>query len=169
MKNLFSMWLLATVLALGVGKAFGQFTWTKDVRNPVLVGGNFGQWNAHIFEPCVLFNTDSSRYEMWFAGSTGAPGPNNDWHPYKIGYASSTDGIHWSMYPSPVLSPTVTTWDAYTTDAPMVIRENGQYKMWYTSFLSPTSPDYLGYATSPDGIHWTTYSINPVMGPATAA
>ncbi len=169
MKNLFKVWLLSIVLSFGIVDASGQFTWTKDARNPVLSGGTSGAWNAHIAEPCVLLNTDSSRYEMWFVGFTGAPGPNNDYHPYKIGYASSTDGIHWSMYPSPVLSPTVSTWDAYTTDEPMVIRENGQYKMWYTSFLSPTSPDYLGYATSPDGIHWTKYSGNPVMGPGKAA
>ncbi len=169
MKNLFKGCLLAMALALGMGEAFGQFAWTKDARNPVLSGGTSGAWNAHIAEPCVLFNADSSRYEMWFVGFTGAPGPNNDYHPYKIGYASSADGISWSMYPSPVVTPTPKTWDAYTTDAPMVIRESGQYKMWYTSFLSPTAPDYLGYATSPDGIHWTKYSGNPVMGPGKAA
>jgi beta-1,2-mannobiose phosphorylase / 1,2-beta-oligomannan phosphorylase len=169
MKNLTPWLSQAIVLALCSVQAAGQYTWTKDVRNPVLVGGNAGQWNAHIAQPCVLYNTDSSRYEMWFVGFTGAPGPNYDYHPYKIGYAWSIDGISWTMYPSPVLSPTANTWDAYTTDAPMVIREKGQYKMWYASFLSPTSPGYLGYATSPDGISWTKYSGNPVMAPGKAA
>jgi predicted GH43/DUF377 family glycosyl hydrolase len=169
MKNLTPWLSLAIVLALCSVQAAGQYTWTKDTRNPVLVGGNAGQWNAHIAQPSVLYNTDSSRYEMWFVGFSGAPGPNNDYHPYKIGYASSKDGISWTMYPSPVLSPTANTWDAYTTDGPMVIREKGQYKMWYTSYLSPTAPDYLGYATSPDGIHWTKYAGNPVMGPGKAA
>ena len=169
MKNLLKVCLLAIVLALGVGEAFGQFTWTKDARNPVLSGGASGAWNCHIAEPCVLFNTDSSRYEMWFVGFTGAPGPNSDYRPYYIGFASSKDGINWTMYPSPVLSPSPSTWDAYTLDAPMVIRENGQYKMWYSAGPSPGSSGYIGYATSPEGIHWTKYSGNPVMGPGKQA
>ena len=32
-----------------------------------------------------------------------------------------------------------------------------------------SSPNYLGYATSPDGIHWTKYPGNPIFGPGTAA
>ena len=169
MKNLLKISLPVIVLALGMGEAFGQLAWMKDPRNPVLSGGASGVWNYFMAGPCVLFNTDSSRYEMWFIGFTGAPGVNGDYHPYKIGFAYSGDGITWTVNPSPVLVPTPSTWDAYTVDAPMVIRQNGGYKMWYTSFLSPTSPDFLGYATSPDGIHWTKYSGNPVFGPGQAA
>ena len=170
MKNVLKVSLLAIVLAFGIDEAPGQFggTWAKDAHNPLLSGVGSGAWNHHVTQPSVVYNADSSRYEVWFVGFTGAPGPNNDYHPYNIGFAYSKDGANWTMYPSPVLSPSPGTWDAYTVDIPMVIRQNGQYKMWYTSFLSPTSPDYLGYATSPDGIHWTKYSGNPVMGPGKA-
>ena len=73
--------------------------------------------------------------------------------------------------PSPVLSPSPGTWDSFTIDAPEVVRENGQYKMWYSSYNNnlPSKPGYFGYATSPDGIHWTKYSGNPIFGPGTAA
>ena len=169
MKNLLKALLPAIVLALGAGEAFGQLAWTRDTRNPVLSGGASGAWNYYVGMPGVLFNTDSSRYEMWFVGFAGVPGINGDYRPYSIGFASSKDGINWAMYPTPVLSPTPGTWDAYTIEAPMVIRQNGQYKMWYNSYLSPTSPGYLGYATSSDGIHWTKYSGNPVMGPGKSA
>lgn len=106
---------------------------------------------------------------MWFTGESGNPSPYNDYRPYSIGRATSTDGISWTMNPSPVMTPTAGSWDAHTIECPMVIRESGQYKMWYTSFLTPDSPCYMGYATSSDGIHWTKYSENPIMGPGTAA
>jgi beta-1,2-mannobiose phosphorylase / 1,2-beta-oligomannan phosphorylase len=168
MKNLFKVWSLAIVLALGVGEAFGQFTWTKDARNPVFSGVN-GTWSTHVFCPCVLFNSDSGRYEMWFNATIG-PSAYPNYRPYSVGRAISKDGINWTLNPSSaVLSPDAGTWDNVTIDAPEVIRENGQYKMWYTSWKDNESPNYLGYATSPDGIHWTKYSGKPIFGPGTAA
>ena len=169
MKNLLNACLLVTLSAIGVGEAFGQFffPWTKDAHNPVLTGGAFGAWNRHIDQPCVIFNADSSRYEMWFDASSGT---SSDWRPYHIGVAWSPDGVNWTMNPTPVLSPDPGAWDAYTVEEPKVIRENGTYKMWYLSFGSgSTAPIYIGYATSPDGIHWTKYAGNPVMAPGPAA
>lgn len=165
MKTLLKVFVLAIVLALGMGEAFGQIVWTKDARNPVLSGGAIGAWNRNVAWPCVLFNTDSARYEMWFCASSGSP-----WRPFSVGFASSKDAINWTMYPSAVLTPSPGAWDAFTVEKPMVIRENGQYKMWYSSWYNnpPTYPGYLGYATSPDGVHWTKYAGNPVMGPGKA-
>jgi predicted GH43/DUF377 family glycosyl hydrolase len=167
MKNLLKALLLTIVLALGIDAANGQRVWTKDARNPVFSGASL-TWSANVFCPCVLFNSDSARYEMWFSAT---PGLRSDptWRPYSVGFAVSNDGINWSMYPSPVLSPDSGKWDSFTTDAPQVLRENGQYKMWYSSYKGGTSPGYFGYATSPDGIHWTKYSGNPIFGPGTAA
>ena len=167
MKNLATFLTIAVVLALVAQQALGQFVWTKNAQNPMFSGGAVGSWNREVICGCVLFNTDSSRYEMWFNASAGT---SSDWTPLSVGFASSKDGVNWTMSTTAVLSPTPGTWDAYTVEAPWVIRENGEYKMWYTSYLG-YSPwlGYLGYATSPDGIHWTKYSGNPVMGPGAAA
>lgn len=44
---------------------------------------------------------------------------------------------------------------------PNVIIEDGIFKMWYTAgWFTPQ----LNYATSPDGITWTDYGSNPVLG-----
>ena len=159
--------LLAAIVLFGTSDVVGQFTWTKDARNPIL-SGVVGTWNKHIFCPCVLFNSDSARYEMWFNSTPGPQGfPNSN--PYSIGFAVSKDGINWSMYPTAVLTSDAGKWDNSTVAYPEVIRENRQYKMWYTSWKDWSSPDYLGYATSPDGIHWTKYPGNPIFGPGTAA
>ena len=168
MKNLLKVCLLIIVLALGVGVAFGQYVWTKDPPNPILSGGALGAWNRQVFMPCVLFNADSSRYEMWFAGSSFPW--TIYWRPYRIGFAFSQDGFNWEMDPSAVLSPDLGTWDEVTTEQFSVLRENGHYKMWYSSWSKfAPNPGYIGYATSPDGIHWLKYSGNPVLGPGAAS
>jgi len=124
-----------------------QLPWTKDASNPVMSGGASGTWNRLVMMPNILYNTDSSRYEMWYAGSPGSP-----LRPYRIGFATSPNGISWTKHPNPVLTPTAGTWDEATVEGPIVLRENGQYKMWYTGWCPDTIG--IGYATSPDGISW---------------
>jgi predicted GH43/DUF377 family glycosyl hydrolase len=58
-------------------------------------------------------------------------------------------------------------WDGRAVQKPVVIKEGSVYKMWYEGI------DYdwvsrVGFATSLDGLNWTTYLNNPVMdrGPA---
>ena len=139
-----------------------QVNWTKYPGNPVLPGQP-GTWYAYSSMNSVLYNADSSRYEMWFtAGAQIA-------YPYTIGFAWSSDGISWNVYSAnPVLTPTSGSWDAYMVLAPYVLRENGQYKMWYTGCATSSILDRIGYATSPDGINWTKHPSNPVLEPGTA-
>ncbi|HSQ76859.1 MAG TPA: hypothetical protein VLT13_14960 [Bacteroidota bacterium] len=149
--------LLVVLLALSGGSAFGQTEWIKYVANPVVTAP--GPWYQGAWSPCVLYNPDSSRFEMWFVGSSGALGDR----PCRVGHAVSTNGVSWTVRSTPVLSPEAGKWDSYSVEAPYVIRENGQYKMWYTG-----TTDFLtfriGYATSPDGIAWTKHPANPVFG-----
>jgi hypothetical protein len=152
------MFILASIFTT----SFAQLPWTKDLNNPVMSGGSAGTWNRHVFMANVLYNPDSLRYEMWFNASAGPSTPN--WRPYRIGFATSPDGRSWTFDPNPVMEPSPGQWDEYTVEAPMVIRENGEYKMWYTSF-SPNNPRGIGYATSQDGIMWSKDTLNnPVMG-----
>jgi len=70
------------------------------------------------------------------------------------------------MLPDPILEATPGMWDGYTVECPWVIRENGEYLMWYIGGSSFPAP-YLGHASSPDGIHWSKFAGNPVLGPGT--
>jgi len=38
------------------------------------------------------------------------------------------------------------------------------FRMWYSGG-EQYEPDAIGYATSPDGLHWTKAPSNPVFGP----
>ena len=81
------------------GSAIGRATssdgihWTKESNNPVLSEGWNGQSPA---QPFVLLEGDI--YKMWFR-----QGATSD---SSIGYAESTDGIHWTLSDcNPVLIP----------------------------------------------------------------
>jgi predicted GH43/DUF377 family glycosyl hydrolase len=53
-------------------------------------------------------------------------------------------------------------WDARIRERGWILRENGLYRMWYTGYDAKGSMMKLGYATSPDGVHWTRYEKNPI-------
>ena len=141
--------------------AYAQLPWTKDSENPLL-RGEHGAWDQQVLWPNVLYNSDSTRYEMWYSGSSSNR-PENLRIPKRIGFAISPDGINWTKHPNPVLVPDPGTWDESSVDFPMVILENGQYKMWYTGWSPSDSVVALGYATSPDGKNWTKHGSNPVL------
>jgi predicted GH43/DUF377 family glycosyl hydrolase len=157
------MLLLVTVLVLSNVGLFAQVDWTKYPGNPIITGDSSGSWNTQLFLPFVLYNADSSRYEMWFSASDKSSG-SYLLRPWKIGFAWSYDGINWTIYPTPVLNPSPGQWDSQTVEEACVIRENGQYKMWYSGGedVDPPTPQAIGYATSPDGINWTKHS-GPVL------
>ena len=44
-----------------------------------------------------------------------------------------------------------------------ILKEDGMYHLWYTSYTNIDSVKWLGYATSPDGYNWTRYKDNPIQ------
>jgi len=136
--------------------------WEKYPGNPVLDLGPPGAWDAVLVaSPSVLF--DGTEYKMWYAGS-------DDGKHFRIGYATSADGIVWNKYAgNPVLDLGPTgSWDQYVVGLPYVLLDGAEYKMWYTGSYDESPSSRTGYATSADGIMWNKYDGNPVLdvGPA---
>jgi len=131
--------------------------WTKYSGNPVL-GPTPGAWDSgSTTAPVVLY--DGSVYRMWYDGShVTATG---------IGFANSTDGIHWTKYPQPVLQPgPAGSWDSSQVKLGSVIWNGTIFLMAYfgenaTTFVNGA----IGIAGSKDGITWVKYSGNPVLTP----
>ena len=145
-------------------KVYPQTEWTKYEGNPVLPQGPPGTWDDELAgTPCVLF--DGTTYQMWYCGYGGGT-------LFRIGYATSSDGIIWTKHPDPVLDVgPAGSWDDDTIYFPYVIFDNvtSTYKMWYIgSEGAPDNYERTGYATSIDGITWTKHLDNPVLdlGPA---
>lgn len=103
---------------------------------------------------------DGSEYKMWYVGVGGGG--------ERIFYATSKDGLIWKKQDNSIPSASDTTGtngriplgtegkgDSEGVDSPMVIKDGGMYKMWYTGTYKKVS--YIFYATSPDGLTWTKY------------
>lgn len=125
--------------------------WEKSVNNPVLDLGEFCSWDSmHVANPTVIFN--GNEYKMWYTGCNGR---------MRIGYATSKDGINWQKSnDNPVLD--LGAWGSPDSDiwSPSVVFDGSEYKMWFTAFDGQIK---IGYATSPDGIHWSKYDGSPVL------
>jgi beta-1,2-mannobiose phosphorylase / 1,2-beta-oligomannan phosphorylase len=76
-----------------------------------------------------------------------------------------TELVQFSPYKTnPVFSPAKGQWDAKIRERGWILREDGQYKLWYTGYDgSKDGIRRLGYATSPDGIAWTRHPKNPLL------
>ena len=117
----------------------------KYDKNPVL-GGSLGT----CFDMSVLREGD--KYRMWFS-----------WRPKQsIALVESKDGLAWGE-PAIVLGPNKASGWEDDVNRPVVVKEGGKYRMWYTGQAKGKS--WIGYATSEDGKTWKRASDKPVLSP----
>lgn len=148
-----------TYYRIGYATSSDGVNWTKIPSAPVVDLGPPGSWDD---ERCVypFVMKDGTTYKMWYTGFDGSAA--------RILYATSSDGISWSKNPNPVLdigSPS--SWDDEAVDSSVVIKDGGEYKMWYYAHGNAWR---IGYANSTDGINWVKYPGNPILnlGPSSS-
>ena len=144
--------------------------WSRNY-NPVLSPGSYWEWDgAQIYSDNVV-RTDSG-YALYYTGDS-YPAAR-----YYIGMATSPDGLVWTKYndpgtpnapyaeSDPVLSPGLPdTWDYRWILRSSVRQTAGGWEMLYGGFDPLLLSSAIGYATSPDGIHWTKEEYNPILHP----
>lgn len=111
-------------------------------------------WEQDINRPVVVKRSDG--YHMWYTGQARG----HSW----IGYATSPDGKRWTRQGErPILSPD-DPWEKVAVMCPHVIWDEGgkKFRMWYSGG-EQYEPDAIGYATSPDGLHWARDPANPIF------
>ncbi len=136
--------------AIGIGFSEDGITWTgydtgTDGKADPVLNGTYvsGDWDYNYVSRATIIKNADDDYEMWYSGGVGAMN-------HGIGYATSTDGIHWTRDASnPVFHKDDTgypgePWRQSRTYCPMVIKDGTTYKMWFTGVGSAYS---IGYAT----------------------
>ena len=120
----------------------------------IVLGPAATGWEDEVNRPYILKRSDG--YHLWYTGQAG----NHS----AIGYATSDDGVNWHrMSAQPVLKPEL-PWEKDAVMCPSVIWDDTArlYRMWYSGGQN-YEPNAIGYATSPDGLHWTKSNANPVF------
>ncbi len=86
---------------------------------------------------------------------------NYVWGVWKIGVATSTDGINWEKFPEPVFSGRPGYWDEKISANHIEIIDNTYY-MYYTGHHYGW--DYkIGLAKSEDGFTWARHQDSPIL------
>ncbi len=142
------------------------YTESKDGINwsepqVVLASNRDSGWENEVNRPGIVKR--DGVYHLWYTGQVW----HDDWSKSRswIGYATSTDGIHFERKSDkPVLTAEAGWERELTVMIPNVEWDADAklYKMWYSGGETH-EPDAVGYATSPDGLVWTKYKNNPIF------
>jgi hypothetical protein len=112
--------------------------WNPRRGNPVFTAEGPGHWDARIRERGWILR-EGGGYHMWFTGYDGS-----DEGLRKLGYAWSSDGVHWKRWPK---NPLVR--DRWVEDM-MVVKRGDTYYM----FAEGRDDNHAVMLTSKDRIHW---------------
>ncbi len=101
---------------------------------------------------CVLH--DNNIYKIWYLSCTNWKKIDDKLtHRYHIKYAESTDAINWDREGKIAID--YKDEYEYAISVPRVIKEEGIYKMWFSSRGTQKVPSYrIRYAESENGIDW---------------
>lgn len=109
---------------IGLATSTDEITFTKHPENPVFrEGAPDGFDSAAVLNPTVVWDAERRLFRMWYEG-------RDFFGKARIGYAVSTDGVHWSRAPqNPVLSPE--DFGLATIGGPEVLLEtDGRLLLW---------------------------------------
>ncbi len=134
----------------------------KYAGNPVIPENLEGYPDHWKSDPFVMF--ENGIYKIWF-------GYNANGSKTQIGYATSNDGINWTVQQLPALPlGTDGEWDDEDVETPFVVKVDGIYHMYYCargeeegSEWSPEATYRIGHATSLDGLTWVKDPGNPIL------
>jgi predicted GH43/DUF377 family glycosyl hydrolase len=149
-KHAFKAFLAGALLLLGTlsAVAFADWTlpfgpWTRISLTPILSPQGAAWESAGTFNPAVIQAGDKI---VMLYRAQDAKGVS------RLGYADSSDGLHFTRRPEPVLSPEADYEKGGGVEDPRLVRFGDTYYLTYTGYN--TKDAQLCLATSRDLIHW---------------
>lgn len=140
-RTAFLVLICTSVVAVAWKLPFG--TWHRASETPILSPQGNGWESAGTFNPAVVVR--EGKIVMLFRAQ--------DTHgTSRLGYAESTDGIHFTRRPEPVLSPEAAYEKEGGVEDPRLVQFGDTYYLTYTGYN--TKDAQLCLATSHDLIHW---------------
>src|SRR5882724_5894248 len=134
--------LLAALLVQdNANKSLG--TWRRVSDNPIVAPRDDGWESAGTFNPAAI-EREGKIILLYRAQDKAGTS--------RLGYAESTDGIHFTRLPDPVLSPETDYEKDGGVEDPRLVQFDGMYYLTYTGYNKKNAQ--LCLATPKDLVHW---------------
>jgi beta-1,2-mannosidase len=138
-----TLWAAAACTGVAAAAAFPFGAWQRASDAPVFSPQGAGWESAGTFNPAVIQH--NGKFVMLYRAQDAA-GTS------RLGYAESTDGVHFSRSKEPVLSPEAEYEKGGGVEDPRLQKFGETYYLTYTGYNKKDAQ--LCLATSPDLIHW---------------
>ncbi len=152
--GIFKMWYVGrdnSQEQIGYAESQDGIHWIK--KGPVLPFGSPGEFDCiHQNTPKVL--KIGADYHLWYSGFDGSY--------WRIGKAISPDGLSWEKQGVVLEKGNPADFDALFVSAPMVLRLNSNYFLWYEGFDGNIWR--IGFAISADGLIWQKQGLALELG-----
>jgi hypothetical protein len=151
----------ANIHGVGYSTSPDGINWTRANETPVFADLGLGLQPFEPLPTSVLLNDNGQWVAYMYGSKTNAPDRQSIWR----ATAPAPNGP-WTADSQPVLQPgSSRTWDGTAVRGACVIRTAQGYLMFYDGYSQANSnTNYIGLATSTDGIHWSKHN-----DPATTA
>lgn len=140
---------------------------TRYPDNPILTRNPDQEWEAgSALNPCVL--DDDGLIRMVYRATNDVAPDEPGRYVSSIGYAESTDGVHFERRAEPLITPSLDCEEGLGCEDPRITKIDGEYFVYYTA-VRRTPDDFrvrIALATSDD---CATFTKHGVVGPATAS
>jgi beta-1,2-mannobiose phosphorylase / 1,2-beta-oligomannan phosphorylase len=158
----YHMWYTGQAKAhssIGYAISADGVTWKRQSEHPVLAPQD--PWEkVAVMCPHVNWEATTRVFRMWYSGG-------DQYEPDAIGYATSSDGVHWSRHATnPIFQADPSKeWEKHKVTACQVVQHGGWHLMFYIGFRDIDHAQ-IGLARSRDGIiHWQRHPENPIIRP----
>ena len=142
-KVLCSCLVLWPLLTLQDSANLARAEWRRLSQTPVLAPQGDGWESAGTFNPAVIMRDGKIAMLYRAQDKLGTS---------RLGYAESTDGVHFTRRPDPVLSPSEDYEKGGGVEDPRLVQFGDTYYLTYTGYNKKDAQ--LCLATSKDLIHW---------------
>ncbi|MGA9799767.1 MAG: glycoside hydrolase family 130 protein [Terriglobales bacterium] len=122
--------------------------WTRISSNPIVSPQGEGWESAGTFNPAVIVH--NGKFVMLYRAQD-KPGTS------RLGYAESSDGVHFTRASRPVLSPQADYEKDGGVEDPRLVKFGDTYYLTYTGYNKKDAQ--LCLATSKDLIHWQRQGV----------
>lgn len=132
----------------------------RHPANPILKNNPKNHWEAgSVLNPSVFL--DNGVFRMLYRATNDIRTHENGGYVSSIGYAESTDGIHFKRSPKPLIIPDQPYESLFGCEDPRVTKINSEYFLYYTA-VSGTLDKWkvrIALATSKDFKKWEKHGV----------